>query len=475
MRFFDPRFLWLLLSLMTVSFAEAVSRPRPPNVVLILCDNLGNGDVACFNPKTLHRTPNLDQMAAEGRRLTSFYSASGVCTPSRASLMTGCYPRRIGLHISAIGASVLQPVAARGLSQDEETVAELLKRAGYATACFGKWHLGDQPPFLPTRHGFDTYFGIPYSEDMIAGKREGWPELPLMRDEKVIEAPVDVQHITRRITEEAVKWIGEKKDRPFFLYVPEASPGSRQECYPGPEFRGKSANGLYGDSVEELDWSAGQILAALKTHDLDRSTLVIWTSDNGAVNRNPPQGSNAPYQGTGYTTKEGGQRMPCIVRLPGHVPAGSVSGEVCTMMDVLPTLVRLAGAPSPQKKIDGYDAWSLWAEGGARSPYDEAGFFYYQVRQLQAVRSGPWKLYLPLAVKEGPGKKGPTRQDLALFDVRSDVGEQKEVSAANSQAVERMLALAEMARKTLGDGDTQGTEQREAGWVEAPVPLLLKP
>lgn len=460
---------------MTVSFAEAVSRPRPPNVVLILCDNLGNGDVACLNPKTPHRTPNLDQMAAEGRRLTSFYSASGVCTPSRASLMTGCYPRRIGLHISAIGASVLQPVAARGLSQDEETVAELLKRAGYATACFGKWHLGDQPPFLPTRHGFDTYFGIPYSEDMIAGKREGWPELPLMRDEKVIEAPVDVQHITRRITEEAVKWIGENKDRPFFLYVPEASPGSRQECYPGPEFRGKSANGLYGDSVEELDWSAGQILAALKTHDLDRSTLVIWTSDNGAVNRNPPQGSNSPYQGTGYTTREGGQRMPCIVRLPGLVPAGSVSDEVCTMMDVLPTLVRLAGAPSPQKKIDGYDAWSLWAEGGARSPYDEAGFFYYQVRQLQAVRSGPWKLYLPLAFKEGPGKKGPTRQDLALFDVRSDVGEQKEVSAANPQAVERMLVLAEKARKTLGDGDTQGTEQRDAGWVEAPVPLLLKP
>lgn len=194
-----PSSRWLLLLLLAFSTRVAFAEDRP-NIVVILCDNLGNGDIACFNPQTKHRTPNLDRMAAEGRRFTSFYSASGVCTPSRAALMTGCYPRRVGLHISAIGAAVLQPVATRGINPAEETMAELLKRAGYATACIGKWHLGDQPEFLPTRNGFDSYFGIPYSEDMIGGKREGWPELPLMRDEKVIEAPVDAQHLTRRLT-----------------------------------------------------------------------------------------------------------------------------------------------------------------------------------------------------------------------------------------------------------------------------------
>ena len=283
----NPR-VFLVLGLLAAFLSPAFA--APPNVVFILCDNLGNGDIACFNPATKHRTPNLDRMAAEGRRFTSFYSASGVCTPSRAALMTGCYPRRVGLHTNWEGSAVLRPVDKKGLHPKEQTMAEVLKAAGYATRCIGKWHLGDQPEFLPTRQGFDAYFGIPYSEDMERGKVPGkdWPELPLMRDEQVIEAPVAAETLTKRFTEEAVRFIAEHKDKPFFLYFPEAGPGSRKECYPGEAFRGKSANGLYGDSIEELDWSAGEILKALKANGVDDNTLVIWTNDNGAVNRNPP-------------------------------------------------------------------------------------------------------------------------------------------------------------------------------------------
>jgi arylsulfatase A len=361
----------------TTNHLARAAQDNRPNIVIILCDNLGNGDIACFYPQTKHRTPNLDRMAAEGCRLTSFYSASGVCTPSRAALLTGCYPRRVGLHISAIGGAVLQPVAARGLDPNEQTLAELLKQSGYVTACIGKWHLGDQPMFLPTRHGFDSFFGIPYSEDMERGRVPGrdWPELPLMRQERVIEAPVDAQFLTRKLTEEAVGFIAANRDRPFFLYFPEAAPGSRSVCYPGPEFRGKSANGLYGDSIEELDWSAGEILKALKLHGLDEKTLVIWTSDNGAVARNPAQGSNAPYVGMGYSTREGGQRMPCIVRWPKKIPAGSVCDQLCTMMDFLPTITGLCGTPKSVAKIDGYDMAPLLQDASVKSPYDDVGFY----------------------------------------------------------------------------------------------------
>lgn len=462
-----------------IASCALAGEPRP-NIVIILCDNLGNGDVACFHPGTKHRTPNLDRMAAEGRRFTSFYSASGVCTPSRAALLTGCYPRRVGLHISAIGHAVLQPVASRGINPQEETLAELLKHAGYVTTCIGKWHLGDQPEFLPTRHGFDSFFGIPYSEDMERREDLGWPDLPLLRNEKVIEAPVDAQHLTRRLTEEAVNFIAANKVRPFFLYFPEAAPGSRKVCYPSPAFRGKSANGLYGDAIEELDWSAGQILNTLKRHGLDDRTIVLWTSDNGAVRRDPPQGSNAPYKGWGYSTTEGGQRMPCIVRWPSQVPAGTACDELCTMMDLLPTLTKLAGAPQPKLKIDGYNiAPLLFGARGAKSRYDDIGFFYYQVTQLQAVRAGPWKLYLPLEDKRalGPARqKGkPQPQPLALYDVRHDVSEEREVSAQHPEIVARLTAMAEKARAELGDGDRRGTGQREAGHVENPKPLLLAP
>ena len=466
----------LLFALISI-LSPLATAASPPNVVIILCDNLGNGDIACFHPATKHRTPHLDRMAAEGRKFTSFYSASGVCTPSRAALMTGCYPRRVGLQISAVGASVLQPVAQKGLHPDEETLAELLKAKSYATACIGKWHLGDQLEFLPSRQGFDHYFGIPYSEDMVHDKfpDKNWPPLPLMRGDQVIEAPVDMDGMTRRLTEEAVSFIKHNKERPFFLYFPEASPGSRSVSYPGPEFRGKSANGLYGDAIEELDWSAGQILSTLKEQGLDENTLVIWTSDNGAVRRTPTQGSNAPYQGMGYSTSEGGMRMPCIARWPGQIPAGTTSDELCTMMDLCPTVASLAGAAQPVKAIDGHDIRPLLlGEAGAKSPYAERGFYFYHIHQLQAIRRGPWKLYLPLAQKQAPGKKAGAvqKQVLQLFNVQTDVTESEELSAKHPDLVQLLLAQAEKAREVIGDGDSTGTGQRVHGWVETPTPRV---
>lgn len=465
--------LGILIFLAAASLAAA-----KPNIIVILCDNLGNGDIACFNPQTKHRTPNLDRMAAEGRKFTSFYSASGVCTPSRAALMTGCYPRRVGLHISAIGAAVLQPVATRGIHPGEDTMAELLKQNGYATACIGKWHLGDQPDFLPTRNGFDTYFGIPYSEDMVHDKfpEKNWPPLPLMKDETVIEAPVSAETLTKRLTEAAVKFIDEHRNEPFFLYFPEAGPGSRAVCYPGPEFLGKSANGLYGDSIEELDWSVGEILRAIKDNHLDDNTLVIWTNDNGAVNRNPPQGSNAPYKGMGYSTSEGGQRMPCIARWSGKVPAGTNCTQLCTMMDLLPTIAAITGSKAPAKPIDGHDIRPLLFDAkDARSPYDGTGFYYYNVSQLQAVREGDWKLYLPLENKGDIGKnrKKSVPQKLALYDVQHDLVEEHEASHQHPEIVQRLLKFAGNARQTLGDGEFRGTDQRNAGHVQHPTPRVM--
>jgi arylsulfatase A-like enzyme len=453
---------FLLLAIWVFCCGRAAVAEERPNVVVILCDNLGNGDVRCFNPDTKHRTPNLDALATEGRRFTSFYSASGVCSPSRAALMTGCYPRRVGIHLSYEGLPVLKPVDKKGLSAKEETIAQLLQRAGYATLCLGKWHLGDQPEFLPTRHGFDHFLGIPYSEDMVpaAGRNRPWPELPLLRDEEVIEAPVEPRDLTRRLTEEAVRFIAARRAQQFFLYFPVPGPGSRAVAYPGPAFAGNSANGLYGDAIEELDWSAGEIVRALRENGLENKTLVLWTSDNGAVQRRPPQGSNAPYRGMGYSTSEGGQRMPCIASWPGHIPAGGVCDALCTMMDFLPTVVALAGAPGPKEPIDGHDLRCLLL-GPAEvtdSPYDATGFVYYQGAQLQAVRAGPWKLYL-------------TSNPPTLYDVRSDVGEQREVAAEHPEVVARLQALAARAVETLGDGEHRGSGQREPGWVEHPEPL----
>jgi len=446
-----------------------------PNIILILADNAGYGDLGCYGSK-LHQTPSLDRMAAEGVRLTGFYSASGVCTPSRAALMTGCYPRRVNMHVSGSGGPVLRPSDSKGLNPAEVTIAKLLAGRGYATMCIGKWHLGDQPPFLPTPLGFAHFFGIPYSEDMVPSpQRPGFPPLPLMRDEKVIEAPADRDLLTKRYTEEAVRFITVNRERPFFLYLAEATPGSTAKAFVSPGFKGRSQNGPYGDSIEELDWSAGEILAALERLELEDQTLVIWTSDNGAVRRNPPQGSNAPLKGWGYDTSEGAMRMPCLVRWPGRVPAGRVGDELCTMMDWLPTLAVLAGGEPPRDRIiDGADIRPiLFGEAGAVSHYDEAGFFYYMMGQLQAVRAGPWKLYLPLEKKIVNLQRQQEQSPVMLYNVRSDVGETKECSAEHPAVVARLTALAEKGRADLGDESREGRNQRPAGHVDEPKPQRL--
>ena len=446
--------------------------PRP-NVVLLLCDNLGYGDVGCFGSR-LHRTPHIDRLAAEGMRFTDLYAASGVCTPSRAALMTGCYPRRVNLHVSDTGASVLQPVAAKGLHPDEVTVAEVLRAAGYATALFGKWHLGDQPEFLPTRQGFDEYLGIPYSDDMTPREGKPWPPLPLMEGERVVEAPVDRNLLTRRYTEAVIDFIESHREGPFFVCLSHAMPGSTQAPYSSEAFRGKSANGPWGDSVEEIDWSTGQIVEALDRLKLTDNTLVIWTSDNGAPKRNPPQGSNKPLRGWGYDTSEGGMRVPLVARWPGRIPAGKACAEVCSLMDLLPTFANLAGAALPKsRRIDGRNIGPLLtAELEAKSPHE--AFFYYHMDQLQAVRSGRWKLYLPLEKPLGRiAQYGPTDVP-RLYDLRNDLAETANVAGEQSEVVRRLQALAEEARRDLGDYGQPGQNQRPAGTVNQPTARVLE-
>lgn len=445
----------------------------PPNIILILCDNLGYGDVGCYGSR-LHRTPHVDRLAAEGTRFTHCYSSSGVCSPSRASLMTGCYPRRLNLHQNDRGGLVLQPVEPIGLNPDELTMAELVKSRGYATALFGKWHLGDQPPFLPTRQGFDEYLGIPYSDDMTAREGQPWPPLPLVRNEQVIEAPVDRNLLTKRYTQETIRFITEHQRQPFFIMLAHAMPGSTTSPFASESFRGRSANGPWGDAVEEIDASTGEILAALARMGLDQRTLVIWTSDNGAPQRNPPQGSNAPLGGWGYSTAEGGMRIPCIARWPGRIPAGRVCEELVTLMDWWPTFGRLAGATLPaERAIDGRDIGPLLTGvDGAKSPHQ--AFYYYDRGQLQAVRAGPWKLYLAIA----PLPRGPMGQakprTVRLINVVADPGETKDLASAHRDIVEQLQVLANEARAELGDGDRTGRGQRPCGRVERPVPLVLK-
>jgi len=271
--------------------------------------------------------------------LTSFYSSSPVCTPSRASLMAGCYAQRVDMHLSDDGGWVLRPVSRKGLNPNETTVAEILKRQDYATACLGKWHLGDQPEFLPTRHGFDYYLGIPYSEDMVPVHTPSWPPLPLIRNEVVVEAPADLTRTTRRYVEEAARFMRANRHKRFFLYFAHHLPGSKKVPDIDPRFRGESDNGPYADSVHEIDWSVGEIMNELKKLGIDRETLVLFTSDNSTPAGKG--GSNAPWGGWAYSTSEGGMRMPCIVRWPGKIPGGSTCSEICTMMDLLPTLARL--------------------------------------------------------------------------------------------------------------------------------------
>ena len=373
-----------------------------PNFVVILIDDMGYGDIGPFGSK-LNRTPNLDRMAAGGMKLTSFYAAP-VCTPSRAQMMTGCYAKRVSMP------NVIGPVCPTGISAKEQTVAELLKARGYATMAIGKWHLGDQPEFLPTRHGFDRYLGLPYSNDMggpvvrknaakrNAAKKNAAPPLPLVEDMKVIEAPANQDKLTKLYTDEAVKFITANKDRPFFLYLPHTA--VHVPLHPGTDFKGKSHNGTYGDWVEEVDWSVGRVLDTLRELHLDTNTLVLFTSDNGPW---LVQGKNAgvagPLRGGKATTWEGGVREPTIAWWPGKIAAGAVCDAAMSEMDVLPTLVTLAGGQPPSDRvIDGKDIWPILSGKTRQSPHQ--ALFYFHSNRLQAVRPvrGSW----PLSTKGMP-------------------------------------------------------------------------
>lgn len=442
------------------------SVPTQPNFIIILCDNLGYGDLGCLGSKK-NRTPHINRLASEGMCLTSFYSSSPVCTPSRASLLTGCYAQRVDMHISDTGGWVLRPVSSKGLNPSEMTIAEILKTQDYITACLGKWHLGDQLEFLPTRHGFDYYFGIPYSEDMVPAHTSSWPPLPLLRNEVVVEAPIDLASSTRRYVKEATRFIRENRDKPFFLYFAHHLPGSKKVPDVDPQFHGTSENGRYGDSVEEIDWSVGRIMEELKRLGIDHRTLVVLTSDNGT----PPGkgGSNAPWGGWAYSTTEGGMRMPCVVRWPGKVPAGMTCDELCTMMDLLPTIAGLAGAAIPPGKIiDGKDIWSLWSgAAGAKTPHEV--FYYYMAEQLQAVRSGKWKLHLPLRRMWRKSRGRPMK----LIDLSADPGETKDLSGDHPKVVRRLMDLARKARSELGDLERPGSGRRPAGYVNRPTPRVV--
>ncbi len=474
---FRTALLCFLGSFLFLSPAASRAVAERPNFIVIFCDDLGYNDIGPFGSKK-HRTPNLDRMAREGRKFTDFYVTSGVCSPSRSSLMTGCYPKRVGLHENEQGRWVLFPGNQRGLNPKEITIAEIMKGQGYATGCIGKWHLGDQKKFLPTRQGFDSYFGIPYSNDMGAmnGAGEvvtnrGYPPLPLLRDEEVIETEPDQRLITQRYTKEVVKWLRAHKDQSFFLYFPQTMPHAPQ--FSSENFAGKSANGKWGDAVEEIDWSVGQVFKTLKELDIDEKTIVVFLSDNGGATR--WGASNHPLSGAKGSTMEGGQRVPFLIRWPGKAPAGTVCRELTTSMDLLPSFAALAGGSAPQNRvIDGRDVRPLLlGEPGARSPHE--AFYYYYRGQLQAVRSGDWKLHLARA-QRGRGKNAKTTKlPNKLYDLSSDIGEKTNLAKARPDVVNRLLALAAKAREDLGDDapehKTEGRNTRQPGFVKNAVKL----
>jgi len=451
-----------LLAASVLPAGRLAGADRSPNFVIVYVDDLGYGDLGPFGSKT-HRTPAIDRMAEQGMRLTDFYSTCSVCTPSRSSVMTGCYPRRVNMHVDEKNRCVLFTASRKGLHPDEVTIADLLKTKGYATACIGKWHLGDHPKFMPTSQGFDEYFGIPYSNDMHTRQ----VPLPLVRNLTVIEAPLRQDTVTERYTKEAIRFIKANKDRPFFLYLPHTA--VHLPLHPGAAFKGKSKDGAYGDWVEEVDWSMDELFQTLQAEGIDQNTLVVLTSDNGSQKA----GSNLPLRGGKGRTDEGGMRMPCIIRYPGKIPAGSSSSEITATIDLLPTFARLAGAVLPERVIDGRDIWPILSrQNGAKSPHE--AFYYYQMDQLQAVRSGPWKLFVPMEAKKRNWGKPEGKTELKLFNLAQDIHEDNNVADAHPEVIARLLALAEKARQELGDGDRPGKGQRPAGWVDQPSPRLLE-
>ncbi|MFB6218646.1 MAG: sulfatase [Halobacteriaceae archaeon] len=389
-----------------------------PNVVVVFTDDQGYGDVGCFGAPHI-RTPNLDAMAARGARYTSFYVGAPVCTPSRAALMTGCYPARVGLE-----EGVLFPGDDEGLHPEEETVADLLGEAGYATGCFGKWHLGDHEPFLPTNHGFDSYLGLPYSNDMRPTPDKDYPPLPLMEGQQTVEESPDQRHLTRRYTEAATDSIEEHAgNQPFFCYLPHTMP--HVPLYASAAFEGESRRGLYGDVIEEIDWSVGEVIGTLREQGIEEETLVVFASDNGPWLVKEERGGDAgPLRGGKATVWEGGPRVPCIAQWPGHVPEGSVCDELVTAMDLLPTLCDLAGADRPDAEIDGVNAEALLSDPESADTPRDAFHYFGSGGDHKAVRDAEgWKYH---------------REHDALYHLGHDVGEERDRSAEHPDIVERL-------------------------------------
>ena len=446
--------LFLLLA-MLVSAASCFA--RPPNVVVIFIDDMGYGDIGPFGA-TKQRTPHLDRMAKEGMKLTSFYAAP-VCSVSRAQMLTGCY----GARVSVPG--VYFPGQSVGLNPSEVTVAERLKEKGYATQMVGKWHLGDQPEFLPTRQGFDHYYGIPYSNDMLKKSAETKvPVVPVLRDEKVAEL-MDGEGQRRMVelyTKEAVDFITRSKDQPFYLYF--AHNAVHTPIWPGAAFAGKSSNGRFGDWVEEVDWSVGQVLDTLRAQGLDKDTLVVFTSDNGPwLVKGTDGGSAGPLRGGKGSTWEGGVRVPTLAWWPGRVPAGSVNDAVAGTIDLLPTFVSLAGGTVPAAPvIDGRDITSILL-GQSKESAREA-HYYFASYDLQAVRQGRWKLALSPQPEGNNKKGGKVAVGLRLYDLDAEIGEQTDVAAQHPAVVAKLKALADKMAAEIGGKEP--TARRPAGEVK---------
>ena len=429
------RFLLFVISCAALFGANV----HKPNFVVILVDDLGYGDLGIYGHSKI-RTPEIDRMALEGVRLTEFYSPAPTCTPARTGLLTGRYPYRSGL------VRVLVPKEKWGIPSSEITLAEALQENGYTTGLIGKWHLGGRKPFRPAKHGFDSFFGLLYSNDMALLPVLKWPRLELFRGNRRIESPAKVETLTRRYTEEAVRYIERNRDRPFFLFLSHTMP--HLPLRPSDEFRGKSSFGYYGDVVEELDWSTGRVLRALEETGLDERTLVIFTSDNGPSAKGGNQklqtrGTAGLLRGVKGTTWEGGMRVPFIARMPGRLPSGAVRRGVASLMDIFPTLIQEAGGVIPSdRSIDGKNIMTMLVDGD-RSPHEE--FYYYFRKQIFAIRAGRWKLHLFQRKMRPKGRLGESARLRfpELYDLLKDPGESEDIASENAEIVKKLTIRSE--------------------------------
>ena len=437
-----------------------------PNIILIYADDLGYGDLGCYG-STKNVTLHLDKLAEQGMRFTQYYSACSVCTPSRGALLTGCYPARIGFDAFGKKKSwVLFPGFAEGFHPDEILMPEFLKTRGYATAHVGKRHCGDQPEHLPTRHGFDSYYGLPYSNDMaIMPRRPKSPPLPLLHNEDVIQEQPRQAPLIERYTEKSIRFIRENRNAPFFLYL--AHMHVHLPHYVMQHFEAQSKNGRYGAAVAAIDWSTGVIVAELERLGLTDNTIIIFTSDNGSREQGEG-GDNGPLRGHKGQIWEGGMRVPCMVKWPGKIKPGSISSELVTAMDFYPTLAQIVGYHVPAEPIrDGRDVSAIWlGEPDAKSPYD--AFYYYMVDELQAVRVGDWKLrYAPQKGRHADPSK------VQLYNLTNDIGETTDVAQQHPEVVEDLLQHMQAMREDIGDGlfKVQGQNERKPAVSEHPKPL----